>query len=62
MNVTTEQCARAICIAEGVDPDATGYALTDKTRERFGASYPLWKYRLIQVEAVLGAMGYLDKH
>lgn len=57
--ITTEQCAREICIAEGVDPDAIGYAITDKTRERLGESYPLWKYRLSAVEAMVRALGYL---
>lgn len=50
-----EKVARAICIADGCDPDATGYAVTDETRVEIGESYPLWKARIKQAEAAIAA-------
>ena len=53
MKTTKEKIAEAICIADGCDPDAIGYAVTDKTEEELGKSYPLWKYRVKQAQAAL---------
>lgn len=49
-----ERIARAICIADGCDPDAKGYGV-GITMPR-GEPYPLWQARLKQARAVLEAM------
>lgn len=36
-----EQVARAITIADGIDPDKTGYAMTQKTLFELGAKLPV---------------------
>ena len=55
--VNVEEVARAICAAEGVDPDKVGYAMTDETSSDLGKSYPLWKYRIKAAKAALAAAG-----
>jgi len=51
-----EKVARAICLADGVDPDGIGYAIRAETMNSFGASYPLWKMRIRQAEAAIKAL------
>ena len=46
-----EEIARAICVADNVNPDAEGYGLGQSMPE--GERYPLWKARLKQADAVL---------
>lgn len=48
-----EELCRAVCIADGVDPDAKGFGLGVQMPE--GAQYPLWRVRARQVHAVLEA-------
>ena len=49
-----ERIARAICIADGVDPDAEGYGLGVQMPE--GERYPLWKAREKQARAAIAAL------
>jgi hypothetical protein len=46
-----EELCRAICIADGVDPDKEGAGLGTQMPE--GAIYPLWQARERQVRAML---------
>ena len=50
-----ERVARALCVAENVDPDAHGYAITEETKVRLGAQYPLWRYRVSAAQAAISA-------
>lgn len=50
-----EAMARAICITDGVDPDASGHAMRDETLRELEASYPLWKARIKQAQAAISA-------
>lgn len=49
-----EKVARAICRADGVDPDAIGYGLGVQMPK--DAEYPLWKAREAQARAAIEAM------
>jgi hypothetical protein len=49
-----ETVARAICIAEGVDPDKTGYGLGVTMPK--GEEYPLWKARVKAAEVAISAV------
>lgn len=49
-----ENVARAICRADGVDPDAIGYGLG--VRMPKDAKYPLWQARLAQARAAIEAL------
>ena len=49
-----EEVARAICIADGVDPDAVGYGLGAQMPK--DVEYPLWKARVAQARAAIRAM------
>lgn len=48
-----EELCRAVCIADGVDPDAKGFGLGIQMPE--GEQYPLWQARAKQVRALLEA-------
>jgi hypothetical protein len=52
-DLSAEEVARAMCVAEGVDPNALGYAVSAETKARLGDSYPLWKYRIPAAQAVM---------
>jgi hypothetical protein len=47
-----EKVARAICVADGVDPDAEGYG---GVQMPVGERYPLWKAREKQARAAIRA-------
>lgn len=51
--VSLEECARAICMADNVNPDKIDYGMGREFPE--GTQYPLWKARIEQVKAVLKA-------
>lgn len=46
-----EELCRALCIADGVDPDKEGYGLGQQMPE--GQTYPLWRAREQQVRAMI---------
>lgn len=48
-----EELCRAVCVADGVDPDKEGAGLGAQMPE--GAIYPLWQARTKQVRAMLEA-------
>lgn len=48
--ITLEEIARAICVADGVNPDAEGCGVGHSIPK--GERYPLWKARLKQAAAV----------
>lgn len=54
INAQIERVARAICVADGCDPDAIGYGLGIHMPK--DAKYPLWKARVKQAEAAIAAM------
>ena len=54
----TEAIARAICKADGVDPDAEGEGLGVQMPK--GERYPLWKARIKQAEAVQAILTIKD--
>jgi hypothetical protein len=35
-----------VCKVKGIDPDGTGWAVTEETRNRLGDSYKLWEYQI----------------
>lgn len=49
-----EEVARAICVADGVDPDAEGCGLG--VQMPAGEKYPLWRARLKQARAAIEAL------
>lgn len=52
-----EKVARAICLADNVNPDGKGYAVYEATIERIGSDvYPLWKFRELQAKAAIAAI------
>lgn len=51
---TVERVARAICRADGCDPDAVGVGCGHTMPA--GENYPLWRARVAQAEAALLAM------
>ncbi len=50
---TIERLARALCISRDIDPDHTGYAIREQTRETLGESYKLWEYWAQDVRVIL---------
>lgn len=46
-----EKMARALCLKQGINPDARGYGLGKTMPE--GASYPLWESQLGAVDSAL---------
>jgi hypothetical protein len=51
-----ERVARTICAAHNINPDATGWAVTPKTKERLGETYKLWEYQLDAADRILGEL------
>lgn len=49
-----QQVARAICIADGCDPDAIGYGHGERMPK--DQRYPLWCARVEQARAAIAAM------
>lgn len=54
MMTKLEEIARAICIADDVDPDETGMGLGQTMPE--GTTYPLWQARMKQARAAVEAL------
>lgn len=54
MMTKLEEVARAICIADDVDPDETGMGLGQTMPE--GTTYPLWQARMKQARAAVEAL------
>jgi hypothetical protein len=49
-----ERVARAICLADDVDPDQIGVGLGRRMPK--GETYPLWHARIEQAKAAIAAM------
>lgn len=49
-----EQMARAMCVADGIDPDATGYGMG--VSMPVGKEFPLWQAQLPKLDAALAVL------
>ncbi len=54
MSEMVERVARAICTADGCDPDAIGYGMGVLMPD--GTKYPLWCAHVKRAEAAIAAM------